>query len=274
MVGAAFALAAAGAAASLACHPDDEASSARVARVYVSNEDSGDITVIDATTGAVVATVPVGKRPRGLRVTPDGRTLYVALSGSPKAPPGVDESTLPPADRTADGIGVVDLARLALVGVLPSGRDPETFDVTPDGATLVVSNEETAEASLVDVGAARVARSVPVGVEPEGVAVRPDGEVAYVTSETDHAVSVVDLGRGEAIASIPVGKRPRAVVFSADGARAFVSNELSASVTVIDAGAHRALYDIALGDASARPMGLALSGEGRGSSSRTAGGGA
>ena len=40
----------------------------------------------------------------------DSRTLlYVALSGSPIAPPGVDEDTLPPADKTADGIGVATL---------------------------------------------------------------------------------------------------------------------------------------------------------------------
>jgi len=36
-----------------------------------------------------VATVALGKRPRGLAVSPDRSTLYVALSGSPQAgPPG------------------------------------------------------------------------------------------------------------------------------------------------------------------------------------------
>src|SRR4051812_45576398 len=70
-------------------------------RVYVSSEESGDVVVIDARRSLVAARIPVGKRPRGLRLSPDGRTLYVALSGSPKAPPGVDESTLPPPDRAA-----------------------------------------------------------------------------------------------------------------------------------------------------------------------------
>src|SRR5438477_12918239 len=74
-------------------------------RPYVSSEDSGDISVIDTAAERVVATIPVGKRPRGLRLGPGGRFLYVALSGSPKAPPGVDESKLPPPDPGADGIG-------------------------------------------------------------------------------------------------------------------------------------------------------------------------
>ena len=52
-------------------------------------------------------------------MSPDKSTLYVALSSSPPAPPGVDESTLPPPDRTADGIGVFDIRQQKLVRVLP-----------------------------------------------------------------------------------------------------------------------------------------------------------
>src|SRR5262245_29868600 len=72
--------------------------------IYATNEQSGDLSVIDAATNTVVATIPLGKRPRGIAVSPDRRKLYVALSGSPAAPPGVDEKTLPPPDRSADGI--------------------------------------------------------------------------------------------------------------------------------------------------------------------------
>src|SRR5687768_10642616 len=78
-------------------------------RLYVTNENSGHLGVIDTATRKVVATIRLGKRPRGIKVSPDGRTLYVALSGSPIAPPGTDESKLPPPDRSADGIGVVDV---------------------------------------------------------------------------------------------------------------------------------------------------------------------
>ena len=60
-------------------------------RVYVTNESSGDLSVIDGTTLEVIATIPLGKRPRGIHASPDGKTIYVALSGSPSAPPGVDE---------------------------------------------------------------------------------------------------------------------------------------------------------------------------------------
>src|SRR5438552_15193776 len=110
-------------------------------RIYVSNEDGGDVAVVDAATETVVTTIPVGKRPRGLKLSPDGKRLYVALSGSPRGGPGVDESKLPPADRSADGIGVVDLAKGKLLRTLKSGQDPESFDLSADGARLYVSNE-------------------------------------------------------------------------------------------------------------------------------------
>src|SRR5687767_4157483 len=94
-------------------------------RLFVTNENGGDISVIDVATQKVVATIPVGKRPRGIRLSPDGTTLFVALSGSPIAPPGVDESKLPPPDKKADGIGLVSVADLKLLRVLPAGSDPE-----------------------------------------------------------------------------------------------------------------------------------------------------
>mgnify|MGYP003335382373 CR=1 FL=1 len=49
----------------------------------VTNERSGDLSVIDSETHSVVATVPLGKRPRGIHASPDGKLIYVALSGSP-----------------------------------------------------------------------------------------------------------------------------------------------------------------------------------------------
>jgi len=51
--------------------------------IFVSNERSGNITVIDGADFKVAGTFPVGKRPRGIHVSPDGATVYVALSGTP-----------------------------------------------------------------------------------------------------------------------------------------------------------------------------------------------
>src|SRR5450631_231638 len=80
----------------LACF-SQKAGDASHFRIYITNERSGDLSEIDASTLQVIGTVSLGKRPRGIHASPDHRFLYIALSGSPIAGPGVDESKLPTA---------------------------------------------------------------------------------------------------------------------------------------------------------------------------------
>jgi YVTN family beta-propeller protein len=120
-------------------------------KVYVTNEASGDLTVIDGERQTAVGTYPLGKRPRGIKVSPDGKSLFVALSGSPNAGPGVDPKTLPPPDRSADGIGEVDVATHKVKRVIQAGNDPEQLDISADGQRLYVANEDAAQVSVVDV---------------------------------------------------------------------------------------------------------------------------
>jgi YVTN family beta-propeller protein len=232
-------------------------------QLFVTNERSGDLTVVDLATNAVVATIPLGKRPRGIRVSPDARTLYVALSGSPIAPPGVDEKTLPPPDRSADGIGVVDVRERKLVRTIHAGTDPEQLAVSRDGARLFIANEDAALASVVDVAAGRVVATVPVGGEPEGVDLRPDGAVVYVTSEEDGEVFAIDTANPAVLAKFAVEPRPRSTAFLPDGSRAYVTCENGGSVAIVDARKHVVLRHVKLEGESVRPMGAVASPDGR-----------
>lgn len=245
------------------CSKKEERAQVQEERVYVSDEDGGNVIVISTSSDSVIARIAVGKRPRGLRVSPDGARLFVALSGLPKSGPGVDESKLPPADPSADGIGIVDLSALKLLRVIPGGKDPELFDVTGDGKRLWASNEDSAEASLVDIEAGQVVRRVPVGKEPEGVGIPPGGKVVYVTNEADNSVSVLDIESGAPVAQVATGGRPRSVVFTGDGLRAFVACETTHALTIIDARTHTHSGELELPGEAVRPMGLALSTDGR-----------
>src|SRR5882762_8446862 len=212
----------------------EDVSKSSAPRIYVTNEVSGDMTVIDSASYNVIATIPLGKRPRGIHASPDGKTIFVALSGSPIAGPDVDESTLPPPDKSADGIGVFDVAQNKLVRMIPAGSDPENFDVSKDGSQLFVSNEDTAEVSIVDVAAGKVTKSVKLGAQPEGVKVTPDGKLVYVTSEETGTIAVVDPAAGKVLKTIKVGHRPRSVAFFPDGSRAYVNAENDGTVVIVD----------------------------------------
>jgi YVTN family beta-propeller protein len=229
--------------------------------VYVTNEDTGDLTVIDGLSNLTLATVTVGKRPRGVQVSPDGKTVYVALSGSPRAGAGVDERSLPPPDRAADGVGVFDVASRRLTRVLRGVSDPEQLAVGP-GGKLYVASEDTGTAVVIDPGTGKVLARAPVGGRAEGVSISPDGRFAYVTSEEDDAVAVIDTATNARIAVIGVGERPRAIAFSSDGARAYATGESDRTITTIDAKTHSPLQTTALPDEKMLPMTVALSGDG------------
>jgi len=228
--------------------------------LYVTNEQSGDLSVIDAETGMVVNTIKLGKRPRGIAASPDGTKLYVALSGSPAAGPGVDEKTLPPPDRSADGIGVVDIKEGKLLTVINSGTDPEQVAVSKDGLRLFVANEDSGQLTAIDTASGTIAETFKVGDEPEGVTVTPDGRQVYVTSEDAGAVFVVDLEK-KVVKPIKVGPRPRSIAFLPDGSRAYVPSETGGTLTVIDTKKMAAIKTIKLGD-GIRPMGQAMAKDG------------
>ncbi len=229
--------------------------------VFVTNELSGDLSIVDGATGRMLGTYPLGKRPRGIKLSPDGRVLYVALSGSPIAPPGTDESKLPPPDHSADGVGLFDLASRKLVGVVRGVANPEQLAVSRSG--LIYAGSEAAGAVVVlDPQERKVVDSIPVGDEPEGVAISPDERFLYVTLEGDNTVAVVDVAGRRVIARTLVGGRPRSIGFSPDGSRAYVADELQGVVTEMDGRTHRVLRTFSVPGKGARPMGVVVSPDG------------
>lgn len=242
--------------------------------ICVSDEHSGEITIIDGADWQVLATIPVGKRPRGITASPDGKTVYVALSGTPiSGPPQLDAHGNPilhkdddddddrKADKSADGIAVVDLASRKLIKKLNVGSDPEQFALSKDGQRLFVSNEDVATASILNVASGKVEQIVPVHREPEGVGVTPDGRFFYVTCENDGEIFAVDTARYETVAHFNVGGRPRSIDFLPDGSRAFIPSESAGEVHLIDTAKNAVLKTVVL-PKGCRPMCLKVAPDG------------
>src|SRR5207245_7269567 len=229
--------------------------------VYVSNERSGDISVIDGATDSVVATFKAGKRPRGIHATPNGRRVFVTLSGSPRMAPGLDENRAS-ADKTADGLGVIDPAARKLIDRWHVGSDPEQFAISKDGKFAFIANEDDASASIIDLGSGQSRGKINVSDEPEGVGVNPESGEVYVACEEKGEVFAIDPDAQRVIAKIDPGGRPRSVAFPSDGSRAYVACENGGYVAVIDAKSHKLLSKIQLPTGSL-PMGTAVSQDGK-----------
>src|SRR4051812_20590867 len=220
--------------------------------IVVSNERSHDLTLLDGTTLEPVGTIPVPGRARGVRITPDHKFIYVALSDDRPQTPGPN-----------DGIAEVDLATRRVVRRIPAGTDPEQFTITPDGRRVVAANEDAGNASIIDPTSGKVLASLVVGTEPEGVTVSPDGRWVYVTGETSNTISVIDMRTEKVVTTFLVDARPRAVAFSPDGRFAYATSEVGGAIARIDARQHRVLARARVGNGEEKPVGVAVSPDGR-----------
>jgi YVTN family beta-propeller protein len=245
-------------------------------QVYVSNEKSGDVTVIDGASLKAVATFPVGKRPRGIHASPDGKSVYVALSGTPiEGPPELDAQGNPvfkrdkdddddddvASDKSADGLGVLDVATRKLSKKIPVGSDPEEFDISQDGRHLYVSNEDVKTASSVDIATGKVDHIVSLSQEPEGVAVTPDGKTLIVTCETGGDVYFIDIATFKVKGQVKVGSRPRSVAFVDGGKLAVIPSESAGNLYVVDTAQIKVVKTVPLAKGS-RPMRVRVSTDG------------
>ncbi len=208
---------------------------------YVTNQGAG-ISVIDLATINAGRVIAVGRDPRGLGITPDGRTLVTA--------------------NQADGdVSVVDTESGRTVKRIAVGKNAEFVRVGPDGRYAYVTYEpsstgkppgkgeaaaqgkaddaaEAAEIAVIDLQKLEVASRLRASLETEGMEFSPDGRLLVVANEGDDTVVVYDLESAQAVRSIDVtayGKRPRGVKVSPDGSTYLVTLESSDNVLVLDA---------------------------------------
>jgi len=193
--------------------------------VFISNEKSSTITVLDAT-DQVVKTMDTCARPRGMHFSQDRESFYVACA---------DDSL----------IAIYDVAGQELRGRIINVAEPETFDLHPNGRHLYISNEEDATATLFDLETGEQLAEFETGEEPEGVQVTADGRLVFVASEAANLVHVIDTESQDVIKDILVDTRPRRFALTPDEKELWVSAELAGVVDIIDVATLSIVGDVA-----------------------------
>jgi len=181
---------------------------------YVTNGGNNTVSVIDAATNTVTATIPVGNGPGAVAVTPNGADAYVT-------------------NVTDNTVSVIDVASNTVVAVIPVGNRPTGVAVTPNGADVYVANSGDNTVSVIATASNTVVATILVGSFPFAVAVTPNGADAYVANSIDGTVSVIAMASNTVVATIPVGggvNGPTAVAVTPNGAYVYV---LTGETTVL-----------------------------------------
>lgn len=198
-------------------------------KAYVGNFKDDSVSVIDTTTRAVLATVPVAAGPDGIVITPDGATVFVAGS-------------------SATSVSVIDTAGDVAGKPIEVGKGPQGLAITPDGKWLLVAVNAEDKVAIVDVAKRSVVGSIAV-LKPHTIAMRADGKQAYVSSqEPGHfALAQIDLAARKAIASVPVDKPPRDMEFGHDGRALYYTLAGVAALQVLDPATNKLAAQIPTG---------------------------
>ena len=170
----------------------------------------------------VTATITVGSKPRGVAVSPDGTTAYVANSFS-------------------NTVSVINTTTNTVTTTITVGTLPRGVAVSPDGTTLYVTNWDDADVSVIDtatnatkqVGGVAVP-DIAVGNGASAVAVSPDGLLIYVTAFSSDDIRVIDTSSYAVTKTISLGDGPRSVSISPDGTAAYVAIFRDDNVKVIE----------------------------------------
>jgi len=209
---------------------------------YVTNQGGG-ISVIDLATLTITRTITVGKDPRGIAITPDGRRL-VAADQADADVSIVDTETGRILHRVAVGknaefVRIDPQGHFAYVTYEPSssGKPPAPAEARAAGGKEAADDALAAEIAVIDLERAQVIARLPASLETEGMEFSPDGRRLVVANEGDDTVVAYDLGSGKPVSKIdvtPYGKRPRGVKAVPDGSAYLVTLENSDNLLVLD----------------------------------------
>jgi len=190
-------------------------------RIYVANQESDTISVIDPSTLKVVATIPSqGSGTHDLALTPDGRLLFAT-------------------NLKTGTLTVVDTATNRVRATLQTGKATHAIAISPDGKEVWVNAGGEDHIPILDVGTLKVKDKVDLGIEIGNghIWFSPDGKQAYVTSPKFGRVYIIDTATRKVVANIPVGKSPTFIQVTSDGKHVWGTNTGGTEVYVIDTSA-------------------------------------
>jgi DNA-binding beta-propeller fold protein YncE len=162
---------------------------------YTPERDQDTVSMFDTRTWELVKTVnfPAGSQPYMLRVSPDGKEVWVQTGK-------VDTNVVLSAD---------DLSTLA---TLPTGKGPVTNAWSPDARYSVVTNAQDTFASVFDAKTYKEVGRLMVGQGASNIGFTRDGSTGFMSVTGANAVAVIDMAKLSVVSQVKAGTMPQGLI--------------------------------------------------------------
>jgi YVTN family beta-propeller protein len=122
------------------------------------------------------------------------------------------------------------------VTVVPVGKGPEGFDLSPDGKELWAAHSRDGGVSIVDVATKKVTQTIDVQTKRSNrLKFTPDGKHVLISDDVDTGeLVIIETATHKVIKLLPLGKQPEGILVLPDGSRAYVALSGENQLAVID----------------------------------------
>jgi YVTN family beta-propeller protein len=206
------------------------------------------VSLVDTGSGEIRATLPTGKGPHEVAVSPDGKRALVGNYGVRGAP--------------GSSLTLIDVVAGTVIKTIELGDYSRPHGIVwRDDRHAVVTAEDQQALITVDVDEGTVVQKIDTASEiSHMVAVAPGSSRAFVANIGSGSVSVVDVESGKRIANIPTGDGAEGIAVTPDGRQVWVTNRAEDTVTVLDG---HSLETVAELEAGAFPIRAEVTDDGR-----------
>ena len=157
----------------------------------VLNSGDASVSLVDMKTRTVTKTIPIGKEPHHVMLTPDEKTLLVA-------------------NAMGNDIALMNPLTGEVTGRIPKIIDPYHIGYSPDNRWFVTAANRLDRVDIYAANGAdlKLAKTITVGKTPSHIAFTADSKLAFVTMQDSNDLAVIDLVNQTLLWKIPTGPAP------------------------------------------------------------------
>lgn len=205
-------------------------------KLYVANQFSNTISVIDIDKSKVEKNIDVGDSPYDVDVNPFSNRIYTS-------------------NRDSDSVSVIDGFTNKELTKVTVGDSPLGIGINLGRGWVYVANLDSSTITVIDAIDNHVIKTLKYATLPYDIVINPLTNRVYVSDLGKDRVLVLDGSNNTLVSTVPVGSKPSVLAINIQTNTIYVSNFSNDSVSVINGTSNKVETNIKVGH---NPVGIAV----------------